>query len=319
MASGWIITHRKMMDCWIWENPLYLKAWMHLLYTVNHSDKKILFDRELITVKRGQLITSQRKLAEAWGCSVMTVRAILDLMCKDEMITVETDRKKTLLTVVNYDVYQFPETDSRTETITETRTDSRTVSRTPSRTVSRTKQLININTINSKNENECNECDELILREGEEREPPASAGTPAPSAVENTIQRVTCQMIVDLFNEICISFPQVKTISENRRKAINARLRIYGLEDFKTLFRKAEASDFLKGSNGRDWSATFDWLIKDANMAKVLDGNYDNRTKNTPKEESKEEYLRRKALEWGYIPEEENNDETGNTEIIDSD
>jgi DNA replication protein DnaD len=112
-----------------------LKAWMHLLYTVNHSDKKILFDRELITVKRGQLITSQRKLADAWGCSVMTVRAILDLMCKDEMITVETDRKKTLLTVVNYDVYQLPETDSRTETITETRTDSRTVSRTPSRTV----------------------------------------------------------------------------------------------------------------------------------------------------------------------------------------
>jgi hypothetical protein len=32
----------------------------------------------------------------------------------------------------------------------------------------------------------------------------------------------------------------------------------------------------LKGGNDRNWSATFDWLIKDANMAKVLDGNYDN-------------------------------------------
>ena len=36
----------------------------------------------------------------------------------------------------------------------------------------------------------------------------------------------------------------------------------------------AEASSFLKGQNNRNWTATFDWLIADANMAKVLDGNY---------------------------------------------
>ena len=48
-----------------------------------------------------------------------------------------------------------------------------------------------------------------------------------------------------------------------------------------TLFKKAEASDFLKGKNGRDWQATFDWLIKDNNMAKVLEGNYDNKCNKT--------------------------------------
>jgi hypothetical protein len=36
----------------------------------------------------------------------------------------------------------------------------------------------------------------------------------------------------------------------------------------------AEASSFLKGQNNRNWFASFDWLIKDANMVKVLDGNY---------------------------------------------
>ena len=51
----------------------------------------------------------------------------------------------------------------------------------------------------------------------------------------------------------------------------------YTLDDFRTLFEKAEASDFLKGGNKRNWSATFDWLISDTNMAKVLDGNYDAR------------------------------------------
>ena len=40
----------------------------------------------------------------------------------------------------------------------------------------------------------------------------------------------------------------------------------------------AEDSSFLKGNNNRKWSATFDWLIADSNMAKVLDGNYADKT-----------------------------------------
>lgn len=86
------------------------------------------------------------------------------------------------------------------------------------------------------------------------------------------------QEIIGLYNEICISFPCVKVLSEARKKAIKARLNIYTIEDFKTLFEKAEASDFLKGKNNHDWSANFDWLIADRNMAKTLDGNYDNKT-----------------------------------------
>lgn len=82
------------------------------------------------------------------------------------------------------------------------------------------------------------------------------------------------QQIVDLYNSICISFPSVRTLSETRKKTIKARLKTYTFDDFKELFEKAESSSFLKGNNPRKWKATFDWLIKDANMAKVLDGNY---------------------------------------------
>lgn len=88
-----------------------------------------------------------------------------------------------------------------------------------------------------------------------------------------------CKQIVDLFHSICVSYPSVKTLSEARKKAIKARLKAYSLDDFKILFKKAEASSFLKGSNERNWSATFDWLIKDSNMAKVIDGNYDDKGK----------------------------------------
>ena len=90
-------------------------------------------------------------------------------------------------------------------------------------------------------------------------------------------EKVNYQLIADMYNETCVSFPQLKTLSDSRKKAIKARLNTYSVEDFKALFEKAEASDFLKGTNNRNWTATFDWLIKDTNMAKVLDGNYDNK------------------------------------------
>lgn len=96
---------------------------------------------------------------------------------------------------------------------------------------------------------------------------------------EESVEIATCQQVVDLFHSICVSYPAVKTLSESRKKAIRARLRVYSLEDFKSLFEKAEASSFLKGSNDRNWSATFDWLLKESNMVKVLEGNYDNKTR----------------------------------------
>ena len=108
-------------------------------------------------------------------------------------------------------------------------------------------------------------------------------------------EKTNYQLVADLYNDTCVSFPRLKTLSEKRKKAIKARLKVYSLDDFKTLFTKAEESNFLKGSNSRNWSATFDWLIQDANMAKVLEGNYDNkpqaakgRTEPTPKWMAKE-------------------------------
>lgn len=85
---------------------------------------------------------------------------------------------------------------------------------------------------------------------------------------------INYQQIADMYNEICISFPRLTKLSDSRKKAVRARLNQYAIEDFKRLFTMAEESSFLKGQNNRNWSANFDWLIKDSNMAKVLDGNY---------------------------------------------
>lgn len=92
-------------------------------------------------------------------------------------------------------------------------------------------------------------------------------------------EKVTCEQVVDLYRSICVSYPKVISLSEARKRAIRARLKMYSMDDFRMLFEKAEASSFLKGANNRNWSATFDWLLKESNMVKVLEGDYDNKTR----------------------------------------
>ena len=90
-------------------------------------------------------------------------------------------------------------------------------------------------------------------------------------------ENINYQQIADMYNNTCVSFPRLISMSDSRKKAIRARLRTYTIADFDRLFVKAEESSFLKGKSNSDWSATFDWLIKDKNMEKVLEGNYDNK------------------------------------------
>mgnify|MGYP000246601995 FL=1 len=103
---------------------------------------------------------------------------------------------------------------------------------------------------------------------------------PTPDAPQDN-----CMLIFELYNRICRSYPRITQYSEARKKAVKASLKKYNLKDFERLFKKAESSDFLKGKIKCDWRATFDWLINDTNMAKVLDGNYDNRSKNLSEQE----------------------------------
>lgn len=90
-----------------------------------------------------------------------------------------------------------------------------------------------------------------------------------------TRPKINYQEIADMYNTICTSLPRVTALSDKRKEAIAARLKCYSVDQFREMFTRAEASPFLKGGNNRNWTANFDWLIKDANFAKVLDGNYD--------------------------------------------
>lgn len=133
---------------------------------------------------------------------------------------------------------------------------------------------------NNSSLSEINGTKESKVKKSKVKESKEDGVPPTPDAPQNN-----CMLIFELYNRICRSYPRITQYSEARKKAVKASLKKYNLKDFERLFKKAESSDFLKGKIKCDWRATFDWLIKDTNMAKVLDGNYDNRSENLPEQE----------------------------------
>lgn len=107
--EGWIKIHRQIKEHWIWDDPVYLKAWLGILLTVNHEDKKILIQGELIECKRGQSILSLAGWVKCFGkkWTMQRIRTFFELLKRDQMIITEGLRKTTRLTVCNYDNYQF--------------------------------------------------------------------------------------------------------------------------------------------------------------------------------------------------------------------
>lgn len=85
--------------------------------------------------------------------------------------------------------------------------------------------------------------------------------------------------IVNSFNEICSSLSKVKSVSSSRKNKMKVRWsELKDLETFEILFKKVQASNFLKGDNKNKWKASFDWLMEnDNNYVKVLEDNYKNK------------------------------------------
>ena len=92
---------------------------------------------------------------------------------------------------------------------------------------------------------------------------------------DNTAENT--KSIMDLCNRLCPSLPKVKTLSDKRVLAIIEAEKHLNGADFEELFKKIEASDFLTGRSS-DWCCGFDWILKPENIAKILEGTYDNKT-----------------------------------------
>lgn len=110
--------------------------------------------------------------------------------------------------------------------------------------------------------------------EGEDIAVPQAETAPPPSR----LPPCPFKKIMELYHQICVSYPRIEDIEGERKKAVAARWRKYGdIAVFERVFRIAQASSFMKGENGRDWHADFDWMMRPSNIVKILEHKYDDK------------------------------------------
>ena len=84
--------------------------------------------------------------------------------------------------------------------------------------------------------------------------------------------QVKVQDVVEYWNEVAgrIGKPKVQRLNDGRKQLVKSRIKQNSIDDFMTVFRNIEQSDFL-----RNWKAMgFDWVFKAGNFQKILEGNY---------------------------------------------
>lgn len=103
------------------------------------------------------------------------------------------------------------------------------------------------------------------------------------SLVPTDAQPDAISQAIELFKDAASKsgWPVPRILSKARRSALSQRLKeCDGIEGWKIALEKAQASGHCCGDNDRGWVLTFDFITAQKSFAKLMEGNYDNRTHN---------------------------------------
>jgi hypothetical protein len=122
--EGVFAVHRGVFD-----HPMFApepfterEAWLWMLSAAAWAAKRVRVGKAMIDLKRGQLAFATRFLAVKWKWAHSKVVRFLNRLKIDTMIATLPKREATLITICNYDEYQFGRnaTETQNETISET-------------------------------------------------------------------------------------------------------------------------------------------------------------------------------------------------------
>lgn len=245
--AGFIKIHRKLLE-WGWYDDSAVKSvFIHLLLIANFKQAEY----HGRTVERGQAVFGRENLASVLGITVQQVRTALNKLKSTGEITVQSYSKFSVATIRNFELYQGNDADAEL-------TDDN-------------QQITNNQPTNNQQSTNNQPTNNQQITTSEERK----KGRREEGIIESVSKLADYSAVVDVFNSICVSLPKVTKLTDMRRRAI--RSAIQQDVNFDILFHMVEASDFLTNRSGKFSGCGFDWILKPANMVKILEGNYTNK------------------------------------------
>ncbi len=115
--SGYFLVYRDIWRNPVFKNLLQCSCWIYFISSASHQDKTLRFLNNDIFVRRGEMIMPLRVTAKRFGMTYSEMRAFILRLVRRKMITTRTthlqptnnhkSRKVTLISLVNYDKYQY--------------------------------------------------------------------------------------------------------------------------------------------------------------------------------------------------------------------
>ena len=115
--SGYFLVYRDIWRNPVFKNLLQCSCWIYFISSASHQDKTLRFLDNEIFVRRGEMIMPLRITAKRFGMTYSEMRSFILRLVRRRMITTRTthlqptnnhkSRKVTLISLVNYDKYQF--------------------------------------------------------------------------------------------------------------------------------------------------------------------------------------------------------------------
>jgi hypothetical protein len=235
------------------------EAFIWIVMEASYKGREKRVGKFVVELSRGQLATSVRFMCVAWNWSKSKVDRFLKRLEKRDMIGTSSGTGINVITVCKYDEYQNTPKASGTAK-TENRDSSGTAA-------GQQRDKPNKGLIPEA-------MPEAIKVKKEGTNVPLSVSPPAIDEVSKS---------VSAYNATAsrTGWPIVQKLSPARRAALTARLKdAGGAEGWAVALAKAEASPFLTGQTGNPFRASFDFLTKQSNFTKLMEGNYDPRDSN---------------------------------------
>jgi len=106
MNRGYVRLWRKSLDAgWLKKHELWV-FWSYCLLKASHKAFTAIVGCQKVDLLPGQFVMGRRKASEETGLTEREIRTCLDLLKKWQNVTSKTTNKYTLITVINWNVYQ---------------------------------------------------------------------------------------------------------------------------------------------------------------------------------------------------------------------
>lgn len=211
---------------WIGESFTRGQAWVDLFGLANHKKGSVHIRGIFVEIERGQLAYSQLTLSKRWKWGRGKVRRFLNELEKRGDLIQQNNQVTTLVTIVNYDLWQG-DSDTTSGTTDGQQTDNRRYT-------------------NNKNKEEY-----------KNKELDTNISSRVSNETSTTVDRLY-QLFLTEFDK---TESRVKLTPERRAK-IRLRVKDAGEDMVAKAIRNTAASPWHRGENDRGWKATLDFIVQ---------------------------------------------------------